>query len=71
VLSLKLALDPGIDVTAATSMAKVAMTTRRFKDGDYFAAAGSDPRERAAGVDQSAEEFANTSCIHRPPAELA
>jgi hypothetical protein len=54
VLSSKLALDPGIDVTAATSTAKVTMTVKRFKDGDYFAAEGSDPRERAAGVDQPA-----------------
>jgi hypothetical protein len=54
VLSSKLALDPGIDVTAATSTANVTMTVKRFKDGDYFAAKGRDPRERAVGVDQAA-----------------
>jgi hypothetical protein len=54
VLSLKLALDPGVDAIAETSMAKVPMSVKRFKDGDYFAAEGSDPRGRAAGVDQAA-----------------
>ena len=53
-LSSKLALDPGVDATAATSTAKVTMSVKRFKDGDYFAAKGSDPRERAVGVDQAA-----------------
>jgi hypothetical protein len=32
----------------------VAMSVKRFKGRDYFAAEGNDPRERAVGVDQVA-----------------